>query len=39
MTETTIIEPKLEPDLRLKFTLMKPHIEELCKSKQAQWLH
>jgi len=30
---------ELEPYLRLKLTLIKPDIEELYKSKQAQWSH
>ena len=30
---------ELEPDLRLKLTLIKPDIVELCKSKQAQCSH
>ncbi len=32
-------ETKLEPDLRLKLTLKKPDIEELCKSIQAECSH
>ena len=30
---------ELEPDLRLKLTLIKPDIADLCKSKQAQCSH
>jgi zinc finger BED domain-containing protein 5/7/8/9 len=30
---------ELEPDLRQKFTLIKPHIAELCYSKLAQCSH
>jgi len=36
MAETTI-KTKLEPELRIKLTLIKADIEELCKSKQAQF--
>jgi len=39
MAEITTSETKLEPDLCLKLTLIKPDIEDLCKSIQAQCSH